>query len=109
LPRAPHLQGGKPADPLLERGRESDVLRPFGLPRWAGVLLYAAFWFLLAIPLLRRWRRRPWWNAARLAVALAALAPFALWIVRAERPGFGWLTLAFFVLLVGGFALLTLL
>ena len=93
--RGPHRQGNKPADPLLEQGRERDVLRPFGLPRWAGALLYAAFWFLLAIPLVRRWRRRPWWNAARVALGLVALAPFALWAARAESPGMIWL-------LVGG-------
>ena len=90
LPRGPHRQGAKPADPLLEEGRERDVFRPFGLPRWAGVLLYAAFWFLLAIPLLRRWRRRPWWNAARVGLAGAALAPFALWAIRGVQPALVW-------------------
>jgi hypothetical protein len=96
VPRGPHRQGNKPADPSLEQGREQEVLRPFGLPRWAGALLYAAFWFLLAIPLVRRWRRRPWWNAARAALGLVALAPFAMWAARAESPGAPWL-------LAGGF------
>ena len=91
MPRGPHRQGAKPADPLLEEGREADVFRPFGLPKWAGVMLYAAFWFLLAIPLVRRWRRRPWWNAARVVVALVALAPFAVWALQEARPGTGWL------------------
>lgn len=67
------------------------MFRPFGLPRWAGVLLYAAFWFLLVIPLVRRWRRRPWWNAARATVALASVAPYAVWNSRGVSPGLGWL------------------
>ena len=91
MPRGPHRQGNKPADPLLEQGRERDALRPFGLPRWAGLLLYAAFWFLLVIPLVRRWRRRPWWNAARVAAGLLSLAPFVYWAAQSERPAFGWL------------------
>ncbi len=90
MPRGPHRQGAKPADPLLEQGRERDVLRPFGLPRWAGALLYAAFWFLLAIPLVRRWRRRPWWNRARLALALIAAVPLLAWALQAQ-PGPLWL------------------
>lgn len=91
MARGPHRQGAKPADPLLEQGREGDVLRPFGLPRWAGGLLYAVFWLLLAIPLVRRWRRRPWWNAARIVIGLAALAPFALWVVNQQRPAGIWI------------------
>jgi hypothetical protein len=84
--RGPHRQGNKPADPLLEQGREKDALRPFGLPRWAGLLLYVLFWFLLVIPLVRRWRRRPSWNGARIGVALAALSPLMFWLVQGRRP-----------------------
>ncbi len=74
LARKPHRQGAKPADPLLEQGRDTDAFRPFGLPRWAGYGLYALFSFLLLIPLVRRWRRHPRWRAVRLIFGLAGAA-----------------------------------
>lgn len=78
-------RSSKPADPLLEQGRDHpDPLRTFGVPRWVGVLLYALSWFVLLIPLLRRWRRRPGWNWARLTFGLAGLAAFTL---AAAHPG----------------------
>ncbi len=77
-------QGNEPADPLLEEGRPRESYRPFGIPRWAGLLLYSLFWFLLLIPLVRRWRRRPWWNGVRWTVvagivAACVLAQASLW------------------------------
>ncbi|MBI1355275.1 MAG: hypothetical protein GC160_13080 [Acidobacteria bacterium] len=68
----------KPADPSLDEGREPDAFRPFGLPRWAGVLLYALFWFALLIPLVRRWRRAKHWPVTRWAIALTGLG-LAAW------------------------------
>ncbi len=61
------------ADPTLKAQTSKDSLRPFGLPRWAGLLLYAFFWVLLIIPLVRRWRRGPDWNRVRAAMALLGL------------------------------------
>ena len=70
------------ADPSLREQTSKDFLRPFGLPRWAGLLLYAFFWVLLIIPLVRRWRRGPEWNRVRAAIAslglLVAIAGFLL-------------------------------
>ena len=70
------------AGPSLQERTSKDPLRPFGLPRWAGLLLYAFFWVLLIIPLVRRWRRRPDWNRVRAAIAslglLVAIAGFLL-------------------------------
>ncbi len=70
------------ADPSLRAQTSKDVLRPFGLPRWAGLLLYAFFWVLLIIPLVRRWRRGPEWNRVRAAIAslglLVAIGGFLL-------------------------------
>lgn len=71
-------QGTKPADPLLEEGRPAESLRPFGIPRWAGLALYSLFWFLLVIPLVRRWRRRSWWNGVRWTVVVAVIGLLAL-------------------------------
>jgi hypothetical protein len=65
-----------------------DWLRPFGLPRWAGALLYSLFWFMLIVPLLRRLRRSPGWNRIRAALALVALAAQAgVWTLGAAAPG----------------------
>ena len=61
------------ADPSLRERPSKDPLRPFGVPKWIGVLLYALFWFLLLVPLVRRWRRREDWNRVRFAIALGAL------------------------------------
>ena len=89
LARKPHRQGAKPADPLLEQGRDADAFRPFGLPRWAGYGLYALFSFLLLIPLVRRWRRAPRWQAVRIMAAGLGLAGLAaVWIVNA--PWWAW-------------------
>jgi hypothetical protein len=78
LARKPHRQGAKPADPLLEQGRDQDTFRPFGVPRWAGYGLYALFSFLLLIPLIRRWRRSPRWQAVRLGAVCLGLACLAM-------------------------------
>ena len=61
------------ADPSLREQTSKDFPRPFGLPRWAGLLLYAFFWVLLIIPLVRRWRKGPEWNRVRAGVALLGL------------------------------------
>ena len=70
------------ADPSLQERTSKDFLRPFGLPRWAGLLPYAFFWVLLIIPLVRRWRRGPEWNRVRAAIAslglLVAIGGFLL-------------------------------
>ncbi len=49
-----------------------------------GVLLYALFWFLLLVPLVRRWRRREDWNRIRFAICLGALGLLA-WNVSAAH------------------------
>ena len=41
------------ADPSLQQRTSKDSLRPFGLPRWAGLLLYVFFWVLLIIGVLQ--------------------------------------------------------
>ena len=71
------------ADPSLRERPNKDPLRPFGVPKWMGVLLYALFWFLLLVPLVRRWRRREDWNRIRLALGLGALGLLA-WSVSAS-------------------------
>ena len=65
------------ADPSLRERPSKDPLRPFGVPKWIGVLLYALFWFLLLVPLVRRWRRREEWNRVRLTVGLGSLGLLA--------------------------------
>ena len=70
------------ADPSLRERPSKDPLRPFGVPKWIGVLLYALFWFLLLVPLVRRWRRREDWNRVRFAIALGALGLLA-WSISA--------------------------
>ena len=62
------------ADPTLHDRRSPDSLRPFGLPRAIGVLLYGVFSALLVIPLIRRLRRRLVWNFVRIGAALVAVA-----------------------------------
>lgn len=62
----------KRSDPSLREKTSKDSFRPFGLPRWAGLLLYAVFWVVLVIPFVRRHRRKPSWNRVRLAGGLAA-------------------------------------
>ena len=71
------------ADPSLRERPSKDPLRPFGVPKWIGVLLYALFWFLLLVPLVRRWRRREDWNRVRLTIGLGALGLLA-WGVSAS-------------------------
>jgi hypothetical protein len=65
------------ADPSLRERPSKDPLRPFGVPKWIGVLLYALFWFLLLVPLVRRWRRREDWNRVRFTIGLGALGLLA--------------------------------
>jgi len=79
-------QGNKPADPLLEEGRPKESFRPFGVPRWAGLGLYSLFSVLLLIPLVRRWRRRSWWNSFRWAVVAAMIGVCVL-----VEASLGWL------------------
>jgi len=59
------------ADPSLKERPSKESMRPFGLPRWIGVLLYGVFWIILLVPLVRRWRRRESWRWARLGIAAA--------------------------------------
>ena len=73
MSQASHQPPIRRADPSLQQRTSKDSLRPFGLPRWAGLLLYAFFWVLLIIPLVRRWRRGPDWNRVRTAMALMGL------------------------------------
>jgi|GEM_PF-1898081 len=94
----PHRQGTKPADPSLEQGREGDSFRPFGLPRWAGLGLYALFSFLLLIPLVRRWRRHPRWSAVRLALGALGAAGGAAAYSQAW-PWWAWAAPVFVMLL----------
>ena len=89
----------RPADPLLEEGRPKESFRPFGIPRWAGLGLYSLFSILLLIPLVRRWRRRSWWNAARWAVVAAVVAACVF-----AEAGPGWL-IAGGVIVVGALLL----
>jgi hypothetical protein len=70
------------ADPALQARPSKDSFRPFGLPRWIGLLLYALFWMVLLVPLVRRWRRRASWQWVRLGMALVGLALLA--------AGFAW-------------------
>ena len=77
-------QGTKAADPLLEQGRQKDTLRPFGVPRPVGALLYLLFGSLLLIPLVRRMRRRASWVRWRLALGLLGLGGTALSWLRFE-------------------------
>ena len=72
------------ADPSLRERPSKDPLRPFGVPKWIGVLLYALFWFLLLVPLVRRWRRREDWNRVRFTIGLGALGLLA-WGVSASH------------------------
>jgi hypothetical protein len=65
------------ADPALQARPSKDSFRPFGLPRWIGLFLYALFWMVLLVPLVRRWRRRASWQRVRLGMALAGLALLA--------------------------------
>jgi hypothetical protein len=70
------------ADPALQARPSKDSFRPFGLPRWIGLFLYALFWIVLLVPLVRRWRRRASWQRVRLGMALLGLALLA--------AGFAW-------------------
>lgn len=70
------------ADPALQARPSKDSFRPFGLPRWIGLFLYAFFWVVLLVPLVRRWRRRASWQWVRLGIALGGLALLA--------AGFAW-------------------
>jgi hypothetical protein len=65
------------ADPVLQARPSKDSFRPFGLPRWIGLFLYALFWMVLLVPLVRRWRRHASWQWVRLGIALAGLALLA--------------------------------
>jgi hypothetical protein len=66
------------ADPALQARPSKDSFRPFGLPRWIGLFLYAFFWMVLLVPLVRRWRRRASWQWVRLGLALGGLALLAV-------------------------------
>lgn len=84
-------QGGvRRSDPSLREKPSKDSFRPFGLPRWAGWLLYAVFWVLLLVPLVRRWRRREGWKWIRLGIALAGSALLAAGFAGSEA----WLAIA---------------
>jgi uncharacterized membrane protein len=84
------------ADPTLQARTSKDSLRPLGLPRWLGLLLYGFFWVLLIIPLIRRWRRGPDWNRVRAAVALLGLiiAMGGFLLKAMQWPVFSWWLLA---------------
>ena len=69
--------------PSLRERPTKDPLRPFGVPKWIGILLYTLFWFVLLVPLVRRWRRRTDWNRVRFAIGLGALELLA-WSVSAS-------------------------
>lgn len=47
-----------------------DRLRPFGVPKWLGVFLFALFWLILLIPRIRQLRRGANWNRIRLGIGL---------------------------------------
>jgi hypothetical protein len=68
--RGPHRQGSAAADPSLAAASPKSAARPFGTPRALVASLRALFWFLLLVPLVRRWRRRPWWSGVRVALAV---------------------------------------
>lgn len=80
----PSRQGTAPVDPQLEDGRPKRALRPFGVPRWIGAILYVLFSAVLVLPLVRRRRREPWWRSARLLLLVAGVALLSAW-------GFSWL------------------
>ena len=86
----PHRQGTKPADVRLEEGRPQRTLRPFGVPRWVGALLYGLFAVVLLIPLVRRFRRRPAWNAVRAAAAILTAGLAAALLVGALESPWWW-------------------
>ncbi len=67
----------KRADPALRERPSKDAFRPFGLPRPIGYLLYALFWVVLLVPLIRRLRRRPSWSKIRWIALGAGLLLFA--------------------------------
>ncbi|MEZ5363834.1 MAG: hypothetical protein R2748_16215 [Bryobacterales bacterium] len=48
---------------------------------------------MLIVPLVRRWRRRPWWNAVRFTL-LAQRAPIIWRLVDGDRPSLVWLALS---------------
>jgi hypothetical protein len=92
----PSRQGTKPADPELSGGRPQAPLRPFGLPRWLGAGLYLLFSFVLLVPLVRRWRREPWWRFVRLGLASLGLLLAGGWASGSLGPvagGFGVISL----------------
>ncbi len=62
------------ADPTLRERRPVESLKPFGVPRAVGVLLYGIFSALLIIPAIRKFRRSPAWNFVRFAAVIAAAA-----------------------------------
>ena len=69
------------ADPAVREHPTEDSFRPFGAPRWLGILLYAFFWVILLLPRLRRLRRRAHWNRVRAVTALAGASLVAgAWI-----------------------------
>jgi hypothetical protein len=72
-------QGTAPVDPQLKAGQPKRALRPFGIPRWIGAILYVLFSVVLVLPLVRRWRREGWWRAVRLALVLVGLSLVAAW------------------------------
>ena len=58
-------------DPSLHERPTKETLRPFGVPKWLGVLLYALFWVILLLPRVRRLWRGPHWNRVRAVAGLA--------------------------------------
>lgn len=75
----PSRQGTKPADPELQARRPEKPQRPFGISRWVGAGLYLLFSFVLLVPLVRRWRREPWWLFVRTALTLAGVSTLGAW------------------------------
>ena len=75
----PSRQGTAPVDPQLKAGRPQRVLRPFGVPRWVGAILYVLFSAVLILPLVRRWRREAWWRSARALLLLIGAALVGAW------------------------------
>ena len=88
----PNPQPRRPADPSLRERPNEDPLRPFGLPKWLGLLLYAFFRVVLIVPQVRRWRRAVHWNRVRLGAGAVGLSFL----------GAGWLFPSLWLLLAGG-------
>lgn len=58
------------AEDERQQAARKDRLRPFGVPKWLGVFLFALFWLILLIPRIRQLRRGKSWNRIRLGLGL---------------------------------------